>query len=275
MSTQNTALNRLQGRVAAVTGAASGNGRAIARALAAEGATVLVADIRREARSEGYEEDLATPTDQVITDNGGKAEFLQVDVTDSSQVKALVDHAVSTYGRLDVMVNNAGWFSELHTIIDETEEDHDRTMAVNEKGVWLGCKHAITAMVDQELSDAGFRGKVVNIASVGGVTGLAAEPAYCSSKGAVVNLTRQLARDFGAQRIAVNAICPGLIETAMVRDWLDTPALRDAYDNAYPWAQRGQSVDIARAVVHLASDESTYVHGSIIVVDGGMTCGIG
>lgn len=266
---------KLQDKIVAVTGAASGNGRAISLALAEEGATVIVADIRREARPEGFETDLAVPTDRAITDAGGSAEFCATDVTSSADVKALVAHAVQTYGRLDVMVNNAGWFSELHTIIEETEEDHDKTMAVNEKGVWLGCKHAVTAMVEQEVSEAGFRGKVINIASVGGIAGLAAEPAYCSSKGAVVNLTRQLARDFGARRIAVNAVCPGLIETAMVRDWLDNPELANAYDSAYPWADRGQAVDVARAVVHLASDESTYIHGSIIAVDGGMTCGVG
>jgi NAD(P)-dependent dehydrogenase (short-subunit alcohol dehydrogenase family) len=104
--------------------------------------------------------------------------------------------------------------------------------------------------------------------------GLPAEPAYCSSKGAVVNLTRQLALDFGSQRIAVNAVCPGLIETAMVRDWLDNPDLANAYDGAYPWADRGQAQDVARAVVHLASDDSSYIHGAIIAVDGGMTAGL-
>jgi NAD(P)-dependent dehydrogenase (short-subunit alcohol dehydrogenase family) len=261
---------RLTGRVAVVTGSSSGNGRAIALALAAEGAYVVCSDLSREARSGGYEEDLDRTTDELIREMGTKAEFRETDVTKADQVKAVIDHAVSTFGRIDIMVNNAGTFTELHTIIDETEEQYDLTMAVNAKGVWLGCKYAITAMANQEPGANGVRGKIINIGSIGGVSGLPAEPAYCASKGAVVNLTRQLALDFGAQKIAVNCICPGLIETAMVREWLDNPELQQAYDAAYPWADRGTAQDVARAVTYLASDESSYVHGAIISVDGGM-----
>jgi NAD(P)-dependent dehydrogenase (short-subunit alcohol dehydrogenase family) len=269
-----TLNGRLKGRVAVVTGASSGIGRAIALALAEEGAAVVCAARHREAKQDGYDADPQKSTDQLITESGGVAAFREVDVARSVDVQGLIDYIVSTFGRLDIMVNNAGWFSELHTIVDETEEDHDRTMAVNEKGVWLGCKYAITAMCGQEPDESGFRGKVINVASVGGILGLPAEPAYCASKGAVVNLTRQLALDFGSKRIAVNAVAPGLIATAMVRDWLDNPDLANAYDSAYPWADRGQATNVARAVVYLASDESSYVHGAILSVDGGMSSGV-
>jgi NAD(P)-dependent dehydrogenase (short-subunit alcohol dehydrogenase family) len=265
--------NRLQDRVAVVTGASSGNGRAIALALAAEGASVVCGDLRKSARSEGYEANIDVDTDDLIRVEGGKAEFRETDVTKADDVKALVDLAVSAFGRLDIMVNNAGTFTELHTILDETEEQFDLTMAVNTKGVWLGCKYALTQMVKQEPGSNGVRGKVVNIASIGGTQGLPFEPAYCTSKGAVVNLTRQLALDFGRERIAVNAICPGLIETGMVRAWLDSPDLQKAYDGSYPWADRGKPRDVANAVVYLASDDSSYVHGSIFAVDGGMAAG--
>jgi hypothetical protein len=132
----------------------------------------------------------------------------------------LINAAVSSFGRLDVMVNNAGIFTGLHTIVDETEDEYDRTMAVNARSVWLGCKFAIRQMPTQEPID-GSRGSIVNIASIGGLVGLAAEPAACAAKGAMVNLTRQLAVDFSPERININATCPGFLATAMVRPFLE------------------------------------------------------
>lgn len=265
--------SRLKGRIAIVTGSSSGNGRAIASLLASEGGIVVCADVRPDARPEGYEPDMKKTTTELIAAAGGAAEFVQTDVSVAAQMKRLVAHTVATHGRVDVMVNNAGWFSELHTIIDETEEIHDRTMAVNEKGVWLGCKYAITEMVKQEPIGR-YRGKIINIASVGGILGLPQEPAYCASKGAVVNLTRQLALDFGPQRIAVNAIAPGLIATGMVSKWLDDPKTAAAYDGTYSWPDRGQPIDVARMVAYLASDDSSYVHGAILSLDGDGSSGV-
>ena len=136
------------------------------------------------------------------------------------------------------MVNNAGIFTGLHTIVDETEDEWDRTMAVNAKSVWLGCKFAIRQMLTQEPVD-GSRGRIVNIASIGGLVGLAAEPAYCAAKGAVVNLTRQLAVDFAPERINVNAVCPGFLATAMVRPFLDDPELNQVLHAKSPWPELG------------------------------------
>ena len=153
-----------------MTGSGSGNGRAIAVAPAAEGATVVCSDIRREAREGGYESDANTSTDELITATGGKAQYVEADAGSYSSMENLVDTAVRAYGRLDVMVNNAGIFSGLHTIVDETEDEYDRTMLVNFKSVWLGSKFAIRQMLTQDPVD-GSRGRVVNIASIGGLVG--------------------------------------------------------------------------------------------------------
>ena len=264
---------RLTGKVAVVTGSSSGNGRAIAIAFAREGASVVCSDIRREAREGGYESDIAEPTDAVIAGLGAGVEYRDCDTTSAEQVQALVDTAVSTFGRLDVMVNNAGVFTDLHTIVDETEEQWDFTMAVNAKGVFLGCRAALRQMLAQPDDGEGSRGKVVNIASIGGLVGLAAEPAYCASKGAVVNLTRQLAVDFAPERINVNAICPGFLATAMVRPFLDDPELNQVLHENSPWPGLGTAEDVADAAVFLASEESRWVTGSMLTVDGGYTAG--
>lgn len=234
--------NRLPGRIAVVTGARSDSGRAIAVALAAEGAAVVCGDIRRDARAEGYEADRDVPTDQVIVDRGGRSEFVRTDVSQAADVQALVAAGVDGHGRIDIN-------GQQRRLVLRTSRHHRRDRGGSRpddggqrEGCLVGLQYAITAMVEQEPTEAGYRGKIVNIASVGGIRGLPQEPAYCSSKGAVVNLTRQLALDFGAQRIAVNTIAPGLIETAMVRDWLDNPDLAAAHDGAYPWADRGQAV---------------------------------
>jgi len=261
---------KLQDKVAVVTGSSSGNGRAIALALAAEGATVVCSDIRREAREGGYEGDIRTPTDDVIRANGGKAEYVEVDAADYAAVEGLVASAVSSFGKLDVMVNNAGIFTSLHTIVDETEDEYDRTMAVNGKSVWLGCKFAIRQMLTQEPVD-GSRGRIVNIASIGGLVGLALEPAYCASKGAVVNLTRQLAVDFAPERINVNAICPGFLATAMVRPFLDDPELNKVLHDKSPWPELGTAEDVGKAAAFLATTDARWATGTLLTVDGGFT----
>ncbi len=267
--------NRLEGKVAAVTGSSSGNGRGIALALAREGAAVVCSDIRKSALKEGYEEDIEKDTDDVIRDEGGRAEYVDCDTTKASDVQALVDRAVSAFGRLDIMVSNAGVFTDLHTIVDETEEQYDFTMAVNAKGVWLGCKFAIAQMLKQEDTGGGetSRGKIINIASIGGLVGLAAEPAYCASKGAVVNLTRQLAVDFAPERINVNAICPGFLATAMVRPFLDDPELNKTLHDLSPWPHLGTAEDVGKLALYLSSDDAEMVTGSMQVLDGGYTAG--
>lgn len=263
--------DRLQEKVAVVTGSSSGNGRAIAVAFAREGAAVVCSDVRKSALEGGYEEDIEKDTDDAIRDEGGRAEYLDADASKASDVKAVIEKAVSSFGRLDVMVNNAGVFTGLHNILDETEEQYDLTMAVNAKGVWLGCKYAVEQMMKQEVGEGGSRGRIVNIASIGGLVGLANEPAYCTSKGAVVNLTRQVALDFAPERINVNAICPGFLSTALVRPFLDNPETNEFLHSLSPWPHLGTAEDVAKMAVYLASDDAEMVTGSYHTLDGGFT----
>jgi len=195
-------MGRVDGKVAIITGPSSGVGRAIAIVFGHEGARIVCSDIRADARPEGYEDDGQMATAEVITAKGGQACFVQADVTRGKAVESLVQQAVERFGRLDIMVNNAGVFTRLALIHEKTAEEYDFTMAVNAKGVWNGCQQAIRQFLKQ--SDGG---EIVNIVSIAGVIGLPAEPAYSASKAAAANLTRQLAVDYGQHGINVNAIC--------------------------------------------------------------------
>jgi len=259
----------LEGQTALVTGANSGIGRAITLKLAQRGANVVVAGLNRQAKTGGYDDSADIPTDELILSSGGKAIFQRTDVTSASDVETAVAAAVAQFGRLDIMVNNAGTFTGLATIIDQSEEDFDRTMAVNAKGTFLGCKYAIRQMMAQPPRNNGARGSVVNIASVGGQSGLHLEPAYCASKAAVIGLTRQLATDFGPQAIRTNAILPGIVQTAMSRGALSdegTVAFLKQY-NTFP--RFGTGDDIGEAASFLASDAAGYINGATLAVDGG------
>ncbi len=257
-------------RVAVVTGASSGNGRAIAIRLASDGFAVVCSDLRPEARAEGYEQDLATPTHEAIERAGGSARFVAADASSLGDMSEVIGVAVEEFGRLDLIVNNAGIFTGLAPIVEESEEDFDRTVAVNLKGVWVGSKLAIARFLEQQPVN-GIRGTVINIASIGGLVGLAEEPAYCASKGGVVNLTRQLAVDYAQHRIRATAVCPGFLSTAMVRPFLEDPELNAALHADSPWPDLGTAEDVADAVAFLAGGGSRWVTGSALVVDGGFT----
>ncbi len=261
-------MKRFENQVAVVTGTSSGNGRAIALALAADGARLVCSDIRKSALANGYETDAETDTDDLIRRQGGEAIFVEADASRAADVERLIAEAVAKFGRVDILVNNAGVFTGLKTIVDETEQEFDFTMAVNAKGVWLGCKYGITVMLAQEPRADGVRGRIVNVASIGGLVGLAQEPAYCTSKGAAINLTRQLAVDFAKDRINVNAVCPGFLATAMVRPFLDDPTLRAGLESLTPWPRVGTAEDVAKAVCFLASDDAEWMTGSMLTVDG-------
>ena len=226
-------MQRLKDRVAIVTGASSGIGRAIAVGFAREGAKVACADLRKAARSEGYEADIGKDTDEVIRAAGGEAIFVKTDVTAGQEVANLVRATVEQYGRLDLMVNNAGVFTRLSPIHETTEEEYDFTMQVNAKGVWHGCQQTIIQFLKQ-----GSGGKIINIVSIGGLVGLANEPAYCASKGAAANLTRQLAIDYGPHRINVNGICPNFLTTALCRPYYEDDPIRKLIEGAPVPARR-------------------------------------
>lgn len=251
----------LKGKRALITGGSSGIGSATARLFAREGALVAIADIDIE-----NGESLVS----AIKGEGGSAIFLPCDVSVSSQCRQAVEKIVSEFGGLDILFNNAGIIQRA-TILDTDEEEWERVMAVNVKSVFLMSKSAIPAMLDSG------EGVIVNSASGWGLVGGRSAASYCASKGAVVQLTRAMALDHGEQGIRVNCICPGDTDTPMLRKeagQLDQPVsefLAEAADR--PLGRVGIPEDIARAVLYLASDDSSFVTGTTLVVDGGGLAG--
>ncbi|MBA3745082.1 SDR family NAD(P)-dependent oxidoreductase [Sporichthya sp.] len=255
---------RLAGRVALVTGGGSGIGRATVLRFVAEGAAVAVLDVRGEAAAE---------TVALVPD--GSALALTADVTVAAEVDAAVDAAAARFGRLDVLVNNAGTFGVLGSVEVIDEADWDRCMAVNVKGVQLCSRAALRHFAPAPGESAG----IVNVASVAGLVGIGWASVYCASKGAVVALTRQMALDLGPRQVRVNAVCPGTVLTPMSEPLL---AVRGGGDLAagiamtvekYPIGRLGTPAEIAAAVLFLASEEASFLTGSIVAADGGMTAG--
>jgi len=247
----------LQGKVALVTGGASGIGRATAELFAQEGAAVVIVDIQT---AEGE----ATAT--ALQTRGSRALFLQADVTSAADCERAVVGTVAAFGRLDIVFNNAGIIRRA-TVLETTEVEWDRVMAVNVRSIFLMCKYAIPVLA------RGGGGSIINTGSGWGLKGGANAVSYCASKGAVVNMTRALAIDHGAQKIRVNAICPGDTDTPMLRNeasqlgQAEDRFLAEAADR--PLGRYAQPVEIAQAVLFLASDAASYVTGTAFVVDGG------
>lgn len=250
---------RLADKVSVVTGAGSGIGRAAALLFAREGASVVVADLDREA---------AEATAQMIRGAGGEARAVEVEVSSAASVQRMFHETIASYGRLDVLVNNAGY--GFAATVEQTEEaDWDRLMAVNLKGVYLGCKYAIPLMRRQG------GGVIVNTASVVAVVGIENRAAYCASKGGVAALTRAMALDHVRDGIRVNCVAPGTVETPYFRGIFarspDPAALRKELEARHPMGRLATPEEIASAILYLASSESSFMTGSMLVVDGGMT----
>lgn len=262
MSFADPAKRRLAGKTAIVTGAASGIGRAIALTFARNGANVVLADVRDDPR-EGGESTLALLEQEGF---GRSSRFLNCDISTWDGVDALVQEAVDAFGRLDVMVNNAA-ISTNQALLDTSEDDWDRVMAVNLKGVFFGCKRAIQQMLTQEpVHEA--RGRIVNISSQHGMICSPTNFAYGTSKAGVVYMTRQIAVDYAKQHIICNAVAPGKIDTGK-----PGPAASEAskqYSNSRtPMPRLGRPQDVANAALFLASDEATFITGENLMVDGG------
>ncbi len=249
---------RLEGKVAVVTGGGSGIGKATAELFAAEGAKVVVADVSEAA---------GVQVAGSIVETGGEAVAIAADVSDSRELDAACDAAVESFGGLNVMFNNAGIFpADDGGVLDTPEATWDRVMEINLKGVWLGCRAAIPRM------EASGGGAIVNVASFVALVGAAtAQVAYTASKGGVLALTREVAVEYARRRIRVNAICPGPIETPLLAELLANPARRERRLVHIPMGRFGRGEEIARAVLFLASDESSFMTGSALVVDGGIT----
>jgi len=249
---------RLSGRTAIVTGGASGLGRAIALRFADEGAFVVVGDVRREPREGG------TPTDELL---GERGRFVEADAARAADYDRLVDTGLDHGGRLDVMVCNAG-ISGRHSkpLLETEEEDWDAIMAVNLRGVFLGCRRAVAQMLGQEPIRE-VRGRIVVVSSQHGMIGPPGHVAYAASKGGVVNLVHQVAVDYGPRGVLVNAVAPGKILTGS-REQQNPETL--AYSHARtPFHRLGRPEDVAGAALFLASDDCGYVSGVNLLVDGG------
>lgn len=247
---------RVNGKVALVTGGASGIGRATALAFAREGAKVVVADVVVT----GGEE-----TVTLIKAAGGEAQFVKADVAKPAEVEALIAQVVAAYGRLDCAFNNAGIEGALTSTLECSEENFDRTIAVNLKGVWLCMKAEIAQMLKQG------GGAIVNAASVAGLIGFVGLPAYVASKHGVVGLTKTAALEYAKSGIRINAVCPGVIQTPMLeRLFQSGPQAGEAITAMEPVGRLGKPEEIAEAAVWLCSDAASFVTGLPMAVDGGL-----
>jgi NAD(P)-dependent dehydrogenase (short-subunit alcohol dehydrogenase family) len=249
-------MGRLDGKVAVITGGASGMGRATALRFVTEGAKVLLADVD----TTGGESALGE-----IKSAGGVATFRRVDVSQAADVQEMIRVAVQDLGGLDVLFNNAGIEGQSSWLADCTEENWDRVLAINLKGVFLGMKYALPHMAAQ-----GF-GSIINTASVAGLVGWRAGGAYSASKAGVANLTRTAALEYARYNVRINAICPGVIHTPMLDRINPSPDTMRQLVTMQPMPRLGTAEDIASMALFLASDESTYVTGAMLPVDGGYT----
>ena len=246
---------RLAGKVCLISGGANGQGAAEARLFASEGASVVIGDIL---------EDEGKKVEAEINETGGNALFVRLDVTVEAQWKDAIKAAVDRFGKLDVLINNAGIYRTT-PIEDTTEEEWDQIIDVNVKGVFLGTKHAIPAM-----REAGG-GSIINISSTAGLVGSARGSAYGASKGGVRIFTKLTAIQHAKDGIRANSIHPGPIDTDMIAANIATPELRAVSMGRVPLGRIGTVEDVAYGALFLASDEASYMTGSELVIDGGVT----
>lgn len=244
---------RLQNKIAIITGAGSGIGRGIALAFVKEGAKVVVADLSEQGGKETLEQ---------IKNKNGEAIFVKTDVSKITDIEQLVKTCLDKFGRVDILVNNAGIY-RAYNLHEMSEEDWDKTININLKSVFLGSKMVIPEMLKQG------KGKIINTASIAGLVGFAQSGVYCASKGGIIALTKEMALDYAPKKINVNCICPGVIKTAMTKDMLADSAAKQSLESETPYPRLGEPEDIAMAAVYLASDESDFVNGETLVVDGG------
>ena len=245
------------GKVAFVTGAANGIGRAAALAFSSEGASVVVADVSEQSNKE---------TARLIEEARGRALAVRCDVSRAEDVKTALDRTVEAFGRLDFAFNNAGVEQPLTATADLTEKEWDRIVDINLRGVFLCMRHEIPLMLEQG------GGVIVNTSSGAGVKGFAGQAAYCAAKHGVVGLTRAAALDYAKANIRVNAVCPGIIETPMMDRFSGgTPEGRARVIAQEPVGRMGKPEEIAAAVVWLCSDAAAFVVGHAMIIDGGQT----
>ena len=243
----------LKNKIAIVTGSRRGIGKAIVLALAKAGAHVVVSDINLDDCNKVVEE---------IKAIGKEGLAVKADISNPEEVKEMVKSTVKRFGKIDILVNNAGIYMQ-KSLTDATEQDFDRILDINLKGVFLCSKAVVPEMIKQG------KGKIINITSIAGQVGFANSSAYCASKGAIINITRELALELAQYKINVNAIGPGVIETPMTKDLLEDKATKETLLANIPLSRIGKPEDIANAALFLASDNSDYITGITLFVDGG------
>jgi NAD(P)-dependent dehydrogenase (short-subunit alcohol dehydrogenase family) len=251
-------MGRLDGKVALITGAASGMGRIAGSLFAREGARVVLADVADE---------VGRATADEVTTSGGEAVYVHADVSKAEDAQTMVRAAMDRFGSLSILYNNAGIFPpDDGSVTETTEATWDRVMDINLKGVFLGCKYGVPAMLDSG------GGSIINVASFVALLGAAApQIAYTASKGGVLAMTREIAVEFARKGIRANALCPGPIETPLLAELLADPARRERRLVHIPIGRFGRAEEIVNAALFLASDESSYLTGATFVVDGGIT----
>lgn len=240
-------------KVAFVTGGAVGIGAAIARELAQNGAKVII--------NYNKSVDQAASLLQEAQEKNCQIEAIQGNVSSLSEVKAMIDHIIASYGRIDIAVNNAGITAD-NLLVRMNEDDFDRVIQVNLKGTWNVCRQVIPLMMKER------QGKIINISSVVGIAGNPGQSNYCAAKAGIIGLTKSLAKEVAKRGILVNAVAPGFIETNMTATL--KPELKQAILDSIPLGKIGQPEEVAKAVAFLASDCNTYITGQVIQVDGGL-----
>jgi NAD(P)-dependent dehydrogenase (short-subunit alcohol dehydrogenase family) len=251
-------MGRLDGKVALITGGASGMGMVASQLFASEGAKIVLTDVGDDAGEQVAER---------IRAEGGQATYVHADVSSESDAKAMVDKAVETYGGLTVLYNNAGVMLDDDGSVHSTDESiWDKTLAINVKGVAHGCKYGIPAMIDSG------GGSVINVASFVAWMGAAtSQTAYTASKGAVLAMTREIAVEYARKNVRCNALCPGPIDTPLLAELLSDPQRRQRRFVHIPMGRLGRAEELANAALFLASDDSSYMTGTSLIVDGGIT----
>jgi NAD(P)-dependent dehydrogenase (short-subunit alcohol dehydrogenase family) len=247
---------RLNGKVALITGAGSGIGRASAVLFAQEGARILVCDINEAMGKEAVD---------TIMAKGGEAFFVKADVSNAADVKELMQLCVNQFSTLDILFNSAGIFlvGKDGPVAEVSEEVWNSTITVNLTGTFLCCKYAIPIMMGNKA------GSIINMSSISAFVG-GAPHAYSASKGGILSLTGRIAVSYAPYNIRANAICPGLIETPMTKPRINSPEWLESYKNKIPLHRTGQPIEVANFALYLASDESSYVTGTAFTIDGGL-----
>jgi NAD(P)-dependent dehydrogenase (short-subunit alcohol dehydrogenase family) len=249
---------RLDGKVAVITGGASGMGKVASALFASEGAKVVLTDVADEA-GEAVAAEIAT--------SGGTAAFVHADISNENDARTMIETAVSRFGGLDVLYNNAGVMLGSDGSVDSTDASvWDTTLAINVKGVAFGCKYGVPAMIDSG------GGSIINVASFVAWLGAAtSQTAYTASKGAVLAMTREIAVEYARKGVRCNALCPGPIDTPLLAELLSDPARRQRRFVHIPMGRLGHAEELAKAALFLASDDSSYMTGASLIVDGGIT----